>query len=278
MVRADWYRHGRRAAIALLVGLALSVPAERALGQSLRGSSSSLDRQNRVAQDHDYTYLRSSSQVERFANAGYLVRLRSDRDFRLHDVSFPYTRPEVALFVRRLAGQYRNACGEQLVVTSLTRPHSRQPSNASSRSVHPTGMAVDLRRSNNRACRSWIENVLLSLEGSGVLEATRERRPPHYHVALFANQYAGYVKRMTTASIAEATRTAEATGTAEARRTSEATRTAAAGPLEYRVRSGDSLWGIAERHGTTVERLQSANEIRGSRIYAGQLLTVPSTR
>ena len=31
-------------------------------------------------------------------------------------------RPEVALFIRRLAAQYRAACGEQLVVTSLTRP------------------------------------------------------------------------------------------------------------------------------------------------------------
>nr|NIU72356.1 LysM peptidoglycan-binding domain-containing protein [Gammaproteobacteria bacterium] len=58
----------------------------------------------------------------------------------------------------------------------------------------------------------------------------------------------------------------------------EAVRTAESGPLEYRVRSGDSLWGIAERHGTTVEQLKSANELRGSRIYAGQLLTVPTTR
>jgi LysM repeat protein len=261
MVRADWYRNGRRAAICLSVGLALSVPAEAAQGQSLRGSSSSLDRQNRVAEEHDYTYIRSSSQVDRFATAGYLVRVRSDRDFRLHDVSFPYTRPEVALFIQRLARQYRHACGEQLVVTSLTRPRSRQPSNASSRSVHPTGMAVDLRRSNNRACRSWIENVLLSLEGRGVLEATRERRPPHYHVALFPRQYAGYVKRMATESVAEAT-----------------TRVVEVSPVEYRVRSGDSLWGIAERHGTTVERLKTANELRGSRIYAGQLLTLPGTR
>lgn len=260
MVKADWYRRGRRAAVPIVVGLALGLFGQDARGQSLRGSSGSLDRQNRIAQQHDFTYLRSSSQVERFFNAGYLVRVRSDRDFRLHDVSFPYTRPEVALFIQRLANQYRHACGEQLVVTSLTRPRSRQPSNASSRSVHPTGMAVDLRRSNNRACRAWIEDVLLSLEGRGVLEATRERRPPHYHVALFPQQYAGYVERMATADASQAVRIAEA------------------GPVEYRVRSGDSLWAIAERHGTTVERLKSANELRGSRIYAGQLLTVPTTR
>ena len=228
--------------------------------QSLRGSSNSLDRQNRVAQQHDFTYLRNSGHVERFAGAGFLVRIRNNRDFRLHDVSFPYARPEVALFVARLGQQYRTACGEQMVVTSLTRPRSRQPSNASSRSVHPTGMAVDLRRSNTRACRAWLEPTLLYLEGQGVLEATRERRPSHYHVAVFPSPYTSYVENLARGNRARASRVAEA------------------GEIEYRVRSGDSLWTIAKEHGTTVEQIQSANELRGSRIYAGQLLQVPLAR
>jgi LysM repeat protein len=42
------------------------------------------------------------------------------------------------------------------------------------------------------------------------------------------------------------------------------------------VREGDSLWAIARRHGTTVRKLRAANDIRGSRIYPGQLLTVPA--
>jgi protocatechuate 3,4-dioxygenase beta subunit len=121
-------------------------------------------------------------------------------------------------------------------------------------------MAVDLRRSNDRACRAWLENVLLHLEGVGVVEATRERRPPHYHIAVFPRQYASYVDGLVRANALESTRIAEADD------------------QEYRVRSGDSLWTIAKRHGTTVERLQSANDLRGSRIYAGQLLTVPTTR
>ena len=183
-------------------------------------------------------------------DAGYLVPVRGNRDFRLNNVSFPYARPEVALFVSRLGAQYRSACGEQLVVTSLTRPHSNQPRNASPRSVHPTGMALDLRRSNRRACRSWLEGVLMHLEGSGVLEATYERRPPHYHIALFPTQYASYVKRVESRS----------------------------GELTYYVRRGDSLWDIARRHGTTVEGLRSANDLRSTRIYAGQALTVPASR
>ncbi|MFV1987791.1 MAG: DUF5715 family protein [Gemmatimonadota bacterium] len=233
--------------------LGLGVGAAPVAAQSLRGSTPSLDLQNRIARQHDYTYIRTSQQVRRFAEAGYLVRVRSNTDYAVNaGVAFPYARPEVALFMRRLGQQYRSACGEQLVVTSLTRPTSRQPRNASPRSVHPTGMALDLRRSNRRACRSWLEAVLLNLEGRGVLEATYERRPPHYHVALFPNQYEGYVERLRTG--------------------------AANGTTEYYVRRGDSLWEIARDHGTTVDELRSSNDLRGSRIYAGQVLTVPTAR
>ncbi len=160
--------------------------------------------------------------------------------------------------MERLAAQYRAACGEQLVVTSLTRPMTRQPRNASERSVHPTGMAVDLRYSHSRACRSWLEGVLLDLEGAGVLEATREHYPAHYHVAVFPRHYSAYV-----ANIQERT----------------ATRVAAATPIDkssYKVRAGDSLWTIARTHGLSVEELRAMNNIRGSRIYAGQVLEVPT--
>ena len=106
--------------------------------QTLRGSEASVNRAYLRAQEHDFTFLETSNQVRRFADAGYLVRVRDSRDYVLHDVSFPYARPEVRLFIERLAGQYKTACREQLVVTSLTRPKSRQPRNASILSVHPT--------------------------------------------------------------------------------------------------------------------------------------------
>lgn len=237
----------------------ISLVTEPATAQSLRGSPASLDRQNRVAREHDFTFLDTGARVQYFAQKGWLVRLRSGHDFELHGVSYPYTRPEVALFVERLAGQYRSSCGERLVVTSLTRPTSRQPRNASDRSVHPTGMALDLRYSRSRACRQWLEGVLLSLEKAGVVEATRERFPPHYHVAVFPRQYKAYVDRLQNA---QTTRVAEA-------------------PVDggaYRVRSGDSLWTIAQTLGTTVDELRQLNKLRGSRIYEGQVLEVPRGR
>ncbi len=232
--------------------------------QGLRGSRGSLDLQNRVAQDHDFSFLRTASQVQRFVTAGYLVKLVSNADFELHHVSHPYARPEVRLFVERLAAQYRRACGDRLVVTSLTRPDSEQPRNASDLSVHPTGMAVDLRLSTNRACRRWLEAVLVDLERARVIEATRERRPAHYHIAVFPRSYVRYVKSRQSMT----QRTALTSGEA---------RTQGAGPpspTRYRVRSGDSLWSIARRYGTTIARIQRQNALASSRIYSGQVLEI----
>lgn len=253
---------------ALLWGALLSCLAPTHIeAQSLRGSVRSLDLQNQIARRHDFTYLRSTSHVKRFVNAGYLVPVTSSSDVLVKRISFPYTRPEVRLFIERLGTQYRAACDERLVVTSLTRPHSRQPGNASPRSVHPTGMAVDLRRSGRASCRRWLERTLLYLEDQNVLEATRERRPPHYHVAIFPRPYAGYVERLTgsTGQLASASKAVPASVDSE-----ESTR--------YRVRRGDSLWSIARAHDTSILRIRALNDLNGSRIFAGQVLTVPGAR
>ena len=140
--------------LSFVAGIALLLVPADVEAQSLRGSQASLDRQNGQARAHDFSFLADSSHLRRFANAGLLVRLPGNADYVLKDVSFPYARPEIRLFVERLGAQFRAACGEKLVVTSLTRPRANQPRNASPRSVHPTGMAVDLRRHNTTGCRT----------------------------------------------------------------------------------------------------------------------------
>lgn len=217
--------------------------------QSLRPSRASLLRQGAAARQHDFTYLDSRQNVLQFVRAGYLVPVQGNADLRLKGISFPYARPEVKLFLERLGRQYRSACGEKLVVTSLTRPRRAQPANASSRSVHPTGMAMDLRRTRSRRCRSWIEETLLLLEGRGVLEATRERRPPHYHVALFPGPYRRYLERRGVL---------------------------AASTASHRVAPGETLWEIARLYGTTVSRIQRLNGLSSNLILPGQHLEVPS--
>ncbi len=44
----------------------------------------------------------------------------------------------------------------------------------------------------------------------------------------------------------------------------------------YRVRSGDSLWSIAKRTGTTVNGIQSASGVYGDKIKPGQKLNIPA--
>jgi len=44
----------------------------------------------------------------------------------------------------------------------------------------------------------------------------------------------------------------------------------------YQVRPGDSLWDIAREFDTSVDRIQAENDLRGARIYAGQVLRVPA--
>ncbi len=251
------------AASVLGVLLLLALPTG-SVAQSLKGSPASLDRQNRVAREHDFSFIGTGSRVQDFADKGWLVRVRPDTDVELYGVSYPFARPEVALFVSRLATQYRGACGERLVVTSLTRPTTRQPRNASDRSVHPTGMALDVRYSRSASCRRWIEDVLLRLEKSGVVEATRERFPPHYHVAVFPSQYRAYVD-----GIAQGNTVRVASASA---------RPASSPAPDYKVRSGDSLWDIARTHGTTVDEIRSANNLDNSRIFAGQVLEIPRGR
>ena len=241
-----WYR---TFGIVLCLGL-LAAPAA---AQSLRGSPWSVTRQNRMAHDHDFTFLSTGRGVRDFVAKGYLLEVPGDGNYTLAAVSYPYARSEVKLFIERLAAQYRAACGERLVVTSLTRPQSAQPNNASRRSVHPTGMAVDFRRSTQRTCRSWLEDTLLSLEKEGVLEATRERYPPHYHVAVFPNHYSRYVAALPDKSLPTP-----------------------AAVTHHTVRRGDSLWSIARDYGIDVDALKSANQLTGSRIYAGQKLRIPS--
>jgi LysM repeat protein len=206
--------------------------------------------------------------------------------FELHQVSYPYARPQVQLFVERLASQYVKACGERLVVTSLTRPESEQPRNASDRSVHPTGMAVDLRLARNRSCRRWLEGVLLDLERARVIEATRERRPAHYHIAVFPQAYADYVatKRSETLLVAEVERIPQPEPTAKPEPTPGPQPAPQPQPaleprtIPYRVRPGDALWTIALVHGTTVERLKSENALASSSIVPGQVLELPTER
>lgn len=46
--------------------------------------------------------------------------------------------------------------------------------------------------------------------------------------------------------------------------------------LRHVVKRGDSLWNIANRYGTTTQKIQKSNRLSGTSLYVGQVLTIPT--
>jgi hypothetical protein len=176
---------------------------------SLKGSPTSMDEQNRVASAHDLSRIPDNESLHRMIKSGYLVKVpRETQNYyldddlparRRHDPDDPligrhYARPYTKLFLDRLSRQYRAACGERLKVTSLTRTKEDQAqlTNGSKRSVHPTGAAIDL---GIGKCAEWLGSVLSGLDKKGYIEATREKRPPHFHIMVYPT-YHQYVQKI----------------------------------------------------------------------------------
>jgi nucleoid-associated protein YgaU len=248
---------------ALLLAAAALAGAPSARAQSLRGSPASIERMYRQARAHDLTFFRTASGVRGAARDGDLVRMSGNDHYRLAGVSHPYALAITRTFVQRLAEQYHDVCGERLVITSAIRPSLLRLPNSTELTVHPTGMAVDIRRPSGRRCLNWLRERLLYLEGQGVLEATEEHHPPHFHVAVFPGPYRRYIgpddggdRRTASGSPGGSSGGARKTST-------------------YRVRTGDSLWKIARRYDVTVDRIRDANDMRGNHIVIGQVLVIP---
>ena len=271
---------GRRTILAALTGAAalttFALPS-LAGAQSLRGSRSTVARVYERASERGLHFYKTSVGVKSAAEKGRFVRLTGNADYALHGVSHPYLTATTRTFVERLASQYRAGCGEQLVVTSAIRPLSNQPRNSSDYSVHPTGIAVDLRKPSGK-CLTWLRKTLLALEERNVIDGTEEKSPPHFHVVVFPAAYEAYIasadKRDSRAADAPTVATPKST---------VAPRVALAtvgrmppSTVKYRVRKGDSLWSIAKRYDTSVAKIQKLNPSAAKKIVPGQTLVVSS--
>jgi Family of unknown function (DUF5715) len=109
----------------------------------------------------------------------------------------------VLSFIEHFAARYHAATGTRLVITSLTRPTTLQPRNAHKLSVHPAGMAVDFRVPADATSRAWLEKALLEMEQNGLIDVTREKKPAHYHIAVFAEPFLAHVAKLDAAVASE---------------------------------------------------------------------------
>lgn len=192
----------KRHTVVLGALIVASAAARTVYAGDLDGSRDSMRRQHAVAVDLDYRFAQTPSQLNQVVANGGLEWVVPNADFVLSGVSYPYARAEVREFIERLAANFHAMTGTVLVVTSLTRPVSLQPRNASPLSVHPAGMAVDFRIPATRKAVRWLEEQLLLMEEADVIDVTRERLPPHLHVAVFPQAFREYAARQDSLSAA----------------------------------------------------------------------------
>lgn len=266
---------GRPAATAAAVAVVAFAVAPAARAQSLRGSPASVDLMYTTARDVDLAFLETPSDIYQAAAGGDLKLISITDDLDLEGATFPFVLPNTLRFADSLATVYHAACGERLVVTSGARPIDEQPRNASPKSVHPTGMAVDFRKPSNPVCLAWLRTNLVGLEDQHIIEATEEHHPAHFHVAVLHQQaeHPRIATRAAAATVAADTPAATATR-ARASSTTHSADGDLADVRTYTVRAGDNLWTIARRYGTNTDALEKLNHLSGSRLRVGQVLTL----
>jgi LysM repeat protein len=270
-IRADG--RARRSAVMLaattaLLALAPHVQAQRAGRQpeSLRGSKASVEKMYDFAQRYRYPFYLTPTTLDDAIAKQKLVPLTGDENYELtRGVGFSYATVEARDFITQFAPQYLAACGVPLTVTSAARPMSRQPRNANPHSVHPTGIAVDIRRPYPGPCLTWVRNALAQLEERGFVEATEEHHPVHLHIAVLRAPGARFtlpdltngvrVARQPTTPVITPVTTATANGDVSlAAATNDWARTRV-----YVVRDGDTLWDVAQKTGVSVNALARVN-------------------
>jgi hypothetical protein len=164
--------------VCLLFGGAAATDA-----QSLRGSAAKVNHMYSLAVAGDFTFVKTTKGLNAEVRDGGFVKIASNRFVDLDGVTYPYALPKTRDVVYAMAAKYYAGCGERMVVTSAARPENKQPANASRWSVHPTGMAVDLRRPTGK-CLTFMRRELLDLQSQGVIEATEEQHPAHFHIGV----------------------------------------------------------------------------------------------
>lgn len=119
---------------------------------------------------------------ERIAN-GYFVPFEGPYLHVLADR--PYALPSTVAFVTEMSVAYNTAGCGKLVVRDALRLTTERPANGSIHSVHPAGMAVDIRvKYIKRECADWLRSYIRLKEVAGKVDGTHELEPEHLHVVV----------------------------------------------------------------------------------------------
>lgn len=147
------------------------------------GEVTTSQQQYEYASSHQLIYMTSDEEYQARIGSGYFELLQGP--YLIVLAKRPYVLPSTAKFVNQLAADYFVfGCGK-LVVTSAGRLSTERPSNGSIYSVHPFGLAVDLRtRFIPTECADWLRSYVSAKEASQEVDGTQEHHPEHLHVVV----------------------------------------------------------------------------------------------
>jgi hypothetical protein len=97
----------------------------------------------------------------------------------------PYALPSTVAFIAEMSVAYNAAGCGKLVVRDALRLTTERPLNGSMHSVHPAGMAVDIRMQYIKSeCGDWLRSYVRLKEAAGKVDGTHELKPEHLHVVV----------------------------------------------------------------------------------------------
>lgn len=171
---------------------------EPIFADNLKGSPSSLQKQNERADKEGLVRIVDDSHLFKMKNDGLLVRLPTlvKIDERLQE-KWQWVLPQAATFLENQAIEFINKFGKLFKVNSAVRTVSRQtelilinpnaaPVFGDRMSSHLTGASIDIAKIGmNKAELEWMRKKLSELEDLNLIEATEEHEQLVFHIMVY---------------------------------------------------------------------------------------------
>ncbi len=159
----------------------------------LGGELSSSERQLAYTKANAIPLISSNADYWELVRRGYLVSLRHP-DLEV-GAKRPHVLPTTARFIYEIAEQFRTAGCGRLRINDATRLVSERPKNGSPYSVHPAGMALDVRVINlSERCYAELNRLLHTAEAELQADVTREYKPEHFHVVVIPYEEVRFIQ------------------------------------------------------------------------------------
>lgn len=163
----------------------------------LQGSSQSLEKQNKIADDHNLSRIENDAMLRDFIAKKLLIRVPAETStfYVSTEKKFQYLRPWAKEFLEEIAARHFARFGIRLKISSLVRTRVYQDklvrekiSDADGKiwerqSTHLTGSAFDISRiTMSPGELSWMRGELLSWKKRGLIEPEEEFINNTFHV------------------------------------------------------------------------------------------------